>query len=590
MNDPANSSDEELADSLSNSDAQAVAVLADRYTRPLYDFALRLTLDPEASGDIVIGAFETLMESTAQRPAATRVRAVLFNRALVLGLEQADNRGRPTNRKLLTSDRRFTEADASVDREAALWAWQSARSLRPRDYALLDLTARRGLKTEEFTGPVTQARGGVETILTRATAAFVEAYVATALYFRGREACADLSELVGGSGAAMRVGIRRQIISHAEDCVACQRTLETLPGASEVFAALHDVDIPDELPSQVVAMAAGSATAAADQLTLESEAGPADEDLAPAEGPPQSADPPFAAGLPYQEGETTEPPGPEDGQPEDWQPVSEDDVPGPPASEEELWTRPQIEAGIAGMASADLPQALSDIEERLGTPPFEPPPFTTEVYEEYGSEYAVEEFAYSGYEPPSLTLKDRLSIWFEPAYGRSFVVSYAVLGAVTAAAILVGILLAGALSGGGSSDQTVTGPEVVRVIACETGRLSVDSGRVEIFEFDPSALSGFELESVVVADAPDVADSDALTVDVSGATALRAAAASVVSPTARSVEYGLQLLWRRGTEDAVTDCPLVVNVPASTAPAQASPTSETPAPETPAPETPEATP
>lgn len=583
MNDPANSSDEELADSLSNSDDQAVAVLVDRYTRSLYDFALRLTLDPDASDEIVIAAFDTLQAIAGQRPASARVRAVLFNRALVLGLEEADSRARPGDGRLSTSDRRFTQADVAVDREAALWAWQAARSLRPRDYAVLDLNARRGLGTEEFTGPVTQGRGGVDTILNRALAAFAEAYVATALYFRGREACANLSELVGGSGAAMRVGIRRQIVSHAEACDTCQLTLESLPNASEVFAALHDVEVPTELPQRVIATSAGAVAAA--QLNFET-AMPGGEEITSAEETSESTGS-FVEQEPEQAGVET--PGSlpqEEGQADDWQGAVEDGAPEQPASEEELWANPELEAGIAGLAAADLPEALSEIEERLGTPPFEPPPRGTELYEEYGSEYVAEQPVYSGYEPPPLTLRDRLSIWFEPAYGRSFVTSYAVLGAVTVAAIFLGLLVAGALDGGGSDAQLVTGTDVVREIACETGPLSLAAGTSKTFEFDPNALDGFQLQSVVIADKPSVATSEALTVNVSGDVALRATAAAVVSSTARSDGYGLQILWQRGTEDAVTDCPIIVNVPASTAPPQVSPTTDTPATS----ETPEPTP
>jgi hypothetical protein len=113
-----------------------------------------------------------------------------------------------------------------------------------------------------------------------------------------------------------------------------------------------------------------------------------------------------------------------------------------------------------------------------------------------------------------------------------------------------------------------------------------------VFEFDPEALGGFELNSVTVADKPATADGDALAVDVGGATAVTAAAAPVFSPTARSEEYGLQILWQRDGEDAVTDCPLFVNVPASSGPAPTSEPGETPeSEETPeAEETPERTP
>jgi DNA-directed RNA polymerase specialized sigma24 family protein len=552
MNDPANGSDEELADSLSDSDDQAVATLAARHAQSLHDFALRLTLDTEVAAEIVQASFEHLRANAAQRPSEISVRAWLFNIALEQGLEPANSGDRSDTAKLSSGDRRFTQTDPGIDREAALWAWQAARSLRPRDYGVLDLTVRRGLDPEELTGAAAQARGGIYTILGRASGAFAEAYVATALYFRGRDACADLSELVGGSGAAMRVGIRRQIASHVEDCETCQFTLESLPNASDVLRGLHDVDLPPELPDRIVAGASAAAMAAG-QLSLddaapdEEDAGEAGEDFKP-----------YRPGEPY-EGEFP----------------SEDNEPEAPVTEEELWARPEVGAEFAGMAAAGLPEAVSEIEERFGVEPSYQPYEQTEVFEQYGTEYAREP-RYRGYAAAPLTLGERLSSWFAPAYGRSFVWGYALLGVSTAIAIFLGLAVADSLSGGGSDAPAAGGDDVVREIACETGPLSVESGSTRLFEFDPEALDGFELNSVTVADRPATARSNALVVEVGGTTAMTAQAAPVLSPTARSDEYGLQILWQRNGEDAVTDCPLFVSVPASTGPAPTSEADETP--------------
>ena len=571
MNDPANSSDEELADSLSDSDDQAVAALVERHARSLHDFALRLTLDLEAAAEITQASFDYLRGHASQRPGDISVRAWLFNLALEQGLEAANDRDRPAAAKLTSGDRRFTQTDPGIDREAALWAWQAARSLRPRDYGVLDLTVRRGLNPEDLTGTAAQGRGGIYTVLSRASGAFAEAYVATALYFRGRDACTDLAELAGGSGAAMRVGIRRQIASHVEDCETCQATLEALPNASDVFKSLHDIELPPELTGQILSGASAAAALAAGQLSL--------DDVAPDdEGAIEETDP---GGAFEAEGAAEEDGG--------FSP--EEEAPEGPVSEEELWARPEGEAASAGMASADLPEAVSELEERFGVEPSYEPYEPTEVYEQYGTEYA-EEPRYRGYAPAPLTLSERLGIWFEPAYGRSFVWSYALLGVSTAIAIYLGFAIAGSMSGAGSEAPPAGGDDVLREIACETGPLNVESGSTKVFEFDPEALDGFELNSVTVADRPATADGDALIVDVGGATAVTAEAAPVFSPTARSEEYGLQILWQRDGEDAVTDCPLFVNVMASSGPAPTSEADETPeSEETPeAGETPEPTP
>jgi hypothetical protein len=198
--------------------------------------------------------------------------------------------------------------------------------------------------------------------------------------------------------------------------------------------------------------------------------------------------------------------------------------------------------------------------------PSEPPYQPAEAYEQYRSEYTSEQPYYAGYAPAPLTLKERLSIWFEPAYGRSFLWSYALLGVSTAVAVYLGLAIAGSLSGGGGDALPAGATDVVREIACETGPMTMDSGGSKTFQFDPDALDGFELDRAVVVDRPATAAEGALVVEVAGVTSLAAKAAPAFSPTARSTEYGVQILWQRGDEDAVTDCPLFVNTSASTGP------------------------
>jgi hypothetical protein len=142
MNDPSRSSDEELADSMSASDGHAIAALAGRYTQPLYDFGLRATLDPAVAAAITRSSIEHLRSNAQERPEDVSVRGWLFASAQEQVLAVATDRTRGPEVRLSAGDRRFTQTDGA-DREVALWAWQAARSLRPRDYCLLDLTLRR---------------------------------------------------------------------------------------------------------------------------------------------------------------------------------------------------------------------------------------------------------------------------------------------------------------------------------------------------------------------------------------------------------------------------------------------------------------
>jgi hypothetical protein len=122
MNDPSRSSDEELADSLSISDDHAIAALAGRYTQPLYDFALRATLDPAVAAAITRSSIEYLRLNAQERPAYLSVRSWLFAFAQEQVLAVATDRTRGPEVRLSGGDRRFTQAEQATDREVALWA------------------------------------------------------------------------------------------------------------------------------------------------------------------------------------------------------------------------------------------------------------------------------------------------------------------------------------------------------------------------------------------------------------------------------------------------------------------------------------
>jgi hypothetical protein len=526
MNDPSRSSDEELADSLSASDDHAIAALAGRYTQPFYDFALRATLDPAVAAAVTRSSIEHLRNHASERPEDLSVRAWLFAFAQDQVLAFANDRTRAQEVRLSPGDRRFTQAEPGTDREVALWAWQAARSLRPRDYCLLDLTLRRGIPPEDVAGVASQGRGGVYGALGRARGGFDEAYMATALYFRGREACGELAELVGGSGVAMRVGIRRQIASHVESCDRCQTTLEALPSAADVFASLKDVELPPDLPDQVLA---GMALAAGPgQLTLDDAALAAPEPESEPEAWQQPAD--------------AAPPEPAITEEAMWAPDES------PAAAEEPYPEPAEEARepVAAFAGEETPPPAWEPEP---VPAFEPPPRAGVTF---GG-------AYIG------ARRSRLSGVFAPL-ASGLLWSYVWLGVSTAVAIYLGIAAADSLrGGGGDGGSRDLGSGFVRNIPCDNGPLTLTHGTSQVFQFDPSALHGFEIDSVTVSSESE-ANRNGLTASAQGVAGLQVQAARVQAASARSDEFLLQIEWQRGDEDGRSNCTVVVNVTPSAAP------------------------
>ncbi len=251
MNGPAQRSDEDLVTALAAGDDLALAMLAGRYARGVYDFALRATLDPTVSANVTQATFKRASDGASDKPSQISFRTWLYSLALVEVLAVANER---STSRLSLGDPRFTNTDPPQEHEVALWAWQAARSLRTRDYCVLDLTLRRELAPEELADAAALTRNNLYASIGRARGAFEDSFAATALYLRGRESCPDLARLTGSAGGGgVRPALRHQIAEHAETCDACRATLAALPAASDVFAALVDVEMPDDLPSRVLA-------------------------------------------------------------------------------------------------------------------------------------------------------------------------------------------------------------------------------------------------------------------------------------------------------------------------------------------------
>jgi len=286
MNDPANSSDAELLASLSARDDLALAVLAGRHARPVYDFALRAALDRRRALDATVAVFRSLASVRPDVPARS-VRSWLLN-AVALEMLGANQRG-PAAPDTPPDDPAFTAAAEALAPDAAGWAWEAALGLRLRDYCLVDLSVRRGLSVEDIERSV-GGRSRVAGALSRAVGGFEEAYAAIALAARGAAACADLEAIL--ARGRTRVAVRRETAAHAVTCERCRATLAGLPAAVDAFAALADVEPPPELPDRI--FASGTGPAEAGRLSFaeaapDSGAGPRVEATALAAASPDSA-------------------------------------------------------------------------------------------------------------------------------------------------------------------------------------------------------------------------------------------------------------------------------------------------------------
>jgi DNA-directed RNA polymerase specialized sigma24 family protein len=276
--------DEQLADLASQGDAAAAESLAQRYLASLFDFAIRASLDQAVAQSVVEATLARSVAEQEKRPPQLSFRAWLFGLVRDEALEGVRQRARPDaapdeeTTALSSIDDRFIRLDGgSYDREVALWAWQAARSQRPRDYSLLDLVLRRHIDAADVADIAALSRSGIYAVLGRLRGAFEESFATSALYFR-RGHCPELDEIVSQE-PSLAPALRREIGRHADGCDLCRRTRAGLPSAADVLSALLNVDLPAGFAERLVIAAA---TAAPDLDTAA--AVPAEEEEQPAPG------------------------------------------------------------------------------------------------------------------------------------------------------------------------------------------------------------------------------------------------------------------------------------------------------------------
>ena len=250
MNSPDQRSDEDLANSLAQGDPSPGAVLASRYVRPVYDFATRVSLDPQAAADYTEASIERALDNLRDKPASLSFRAWLFGIArdeVLEGMRQRSRPGAPEDSAggISAADPLFIQASGlrGGDESERGWAWQAARGQRPRDYSILDLLLRRQLPAEEIAEIASLSRNGVYAVLGRLRGNFEESFASSALYHAGREGCKDLDALIEAASAP-GPALRREIARHAEDCSSCRKFREGLPSAADLFASLDQIEVP----------------------------------------------------------------------------------------------------------------------------------------------------------------------------------------------------------------------------------------------------------------------------------------------------------------------------------------------------------
>lgn len=146
-------------------DRNAFAVLYDRYFDGLHDFLTRMTRNRVEAAELVQDTFLVAMQRLESLQQPARFKSRLFQIAYRRSLDRLEKRSRwqltsqtpgedGETRALLvqSSPDRLDDPAHAAEAEVATRAWEAARALDDRTFALLDLHVRQGLSSAEIAG------------------------------------------------------------------------------------------------------------------------------------------------------------------------------------------------------------------------------------------------------------------------------------------------------------------------------------------------------------------------------------------------------------------------------------------------------
>lgn len=594
MNNPSRQTDRELFDAVTSGDARALAELAGRHARGLYDFALRGTLDERQAASVLDAAFERIRQPGTQVPGQIDFRTWLYSLCLVEILALGNE---PRTARISTDDERFYQATTDINPEFAHWAWQAARGLRTRDYCVLDLTLRRGLTPEEVAEAASLTRSNLYASIGRARGAFEETFAAMLLFEHGRSACPVLDEMVENSpGLSLRPALRHQIIEHSDDCEACRRTLDALPPAAETYVSLADIEVPEPLvrrilgdgsvalpgPPETPAVVPGapstaaSAALAAGSAALDFEA-PSNGDVTEVWRRPAEATPGMPVAGPGEAGhedaeiaadtpavEVDEDPLPvaleqaavddEDvaGEESDFEDDDDDleageDLDEDDNDDEEDESGQMVATGAAGVAAAATARHFGRTSDPASArpslladgPPYTPQPAAAALDDDDDG--------------PPARLRQPL-LW-----------TYALMGVAAVIAIYLGIAVADALQSGGRDSGAVPldgvpGGTTARDISCGDSPIELDAGTSTSVSFAEEALGGYRIRTLSFEPVSSFAEFSDLDATLEDPFTIRFVAKEQASAERRTEEFVLRIEWVRGEDVARSTCELLVHV------------------------------
>ena len=223
----------------------AFRAVYEQYARPIYDFLRWTVRDPTAAEDLTQSTFLHAFERHASLRDPAALKGWLYRIAHNAAMNHVTRNRVDVE---LDADAPFASHEPGPEEragseEAAALVWDAAASLEPRQFAVLDLSLRKGLSTGEIADALDIDPAAASLAVHRAREALGNA-VRFLLVARRRRHCERLAELVPEGVRRLTPEQRASVDRHMRRCPECQRTALLLTSPDELFGVAPLAALP----------------------------------------------------------------------------------------------------------------------------------------------------------------------------------------------------------------------------------------------------------------------------------------------------------------------------------------------------------
>jgi RNA polymerase sigma factor (sigma-70 family) len=222
-----------------------VATLYERHAPEIHDFLARTVHDRATAEDLTQTTFIRLMERGDTVREAEKMRPWLFTVAHNLAVTHVTRRhaSDPIDAAFAIASGEKGPEEEAVAADAARLVWDAARSLEPRQYAVLDLSVRRGFSVGEIAEVLEITPAHAAVVVHRAREALAQA-IRLLVVVRQRGHCARLAELIPAGTEVLTPDLRASADRHMRRCEVCKEVGEKLTHPAELLGVLPLLSLP----------------------------------------------------------------------------------------------------------------------------------------------------------------------------------------------------------------------------------------------------------------------------------------------------------------------------------------------------------